>query len=123
MEQQLYDYTKQDAAGTSCTVQAWAKVPAPLTVPERAELKARAAALLKQHNAVLVAHYYVEGELQDLALETGGCVADSLEMARFGRDHAAQTLVVAGFAMRTRIEKSSSTPTPAPPSKHVPTGW
>ena len=96
MEQQLYDYTKQDAAGTSCTVQAWAKVPAPLTVPERAELKARAAALLKQHNAVLVAHYYVEGELQDLALETGGCVADSLEMARFGRDHAAQTLVVAG---------------------------
>jgi quinolinate synthase len=34
--------------------------------------------------------------LQDLALETGGLVADSLEMARFGRDHAAQTLVVAG---------------------------
>jgi quinolinate synthase len=45
---------------------------------------------------VLVAHYYVDGDLQDLALETGGCVADSLEMARFGRDHAAQTLVVAG---------------------------
>jgi quinolinate synthase len=45
---------------------------------------------------VLVAHYYVDGELQDLALETGGCVADSLEMARFGRDHEAQTLVVAG---------------------------
>ena len=96
MEQQLYDYTKQDAAGTTCTVQAWAKVPAPLTPPQRAELKARAAALLKARNAVLVAHYYVEGDLQDLALETGGCVADSLEMARFGRDHAAQTLVVAG---------------------------
>ena len=45
---------------------------------------------------MLVAHYYVDGDLQDLALETGGCVADSLEMARFGRDHAAQTLVVAG---------------------------
>ena len=28
--------------------------------------------------------------------ETGGCVADSLEMARFGREHAARTLVVAG---------------------------
>ena len=96
MEQQLYDYTRQDANGSSCTVQAWAKVPAPLTPPQRTELKARAAALLKQHNAVLVAHYYVEGDLQDLALETGGCVADSLEMARFGRDHAAQTLVVAG---------------------------
>jgi quinolinate synthase len=56
----------------------------------------RARELLKQHDAVLVAHYYVDGELQDLALETGGCVADSLEMARFGRDHPAQTLVVAG---------------------------
>jgi quinolinate synthase len=44
----------------------------------------------------LVAHYYVDGDLQDLALETGGCVSDSLEMARFGRDHRAQTLVVAG---------------------------
>jgi quinolinate synthase len=41
-----------------------------------------------------VAHYYVDGDLQDLAQQTGGCVADSLEMARFGRDHAAGTLVV-----------------------------
>ncbi len=56
----------------------------------------RARELLAQHDAVLVAHYYVDGELQDLALETGGCVADSLEMARFGRDHPARTLVVAG---------------------------
>ena len=56
----------------------------------------RVRALLAQRNAVLVAHYYVDGELQDLALETGGCVADSLEMARFGRDHPARTLVVAG---------------------------
>ena len=96
MDQVLFDYTKQDAAGTSCTVQAWAKAPAPLTPPQRAELMARAAALLKEKSAVLVAHYYVEGDLQDLALATGGCVADSLEMARFGRDHAAQTLIVAG---------------------------
>ena len=56
----------------------------------------RARDLLARHDAVLVAHYYVDGELQDLALETGGCVADSLEMARFGRDHPARTLVVAG---------------------------
>ncbi len=61
-----------------------------------AALKQRARELLARHNAVLVAHYYVDGELQDLALETGGCVADSLEMARFGRDHPARTLVVAG---------------------------
>jgi quinolinate synthase len=52
--------------------------------------------LLKEKGAVLVAHYYVDADLQDLAEETGGCVSDSLEMARFGRDHAAKTLVVAG---------------------------
>jgi quinolinate synthase len=94
--QQIYEFTRQDASGTSCTAQAWAKVPEVLPPAARAEMRARAKALLKQHNAVLVAHYYVDGELQDLALETGGIVADSLEMARFGREHAAQTLVVAG---------------------------
>jgi quinolinate synthase len=92
----LYDYTRQDARGASTTEQAWAQVPPALTPAERAELRDRAAALLKEHDAVLVAHYYVDGDLQDLALATGGMVADSLEMARFGRDHAAQTLVVAG---------------------------
>jgi quinolinate synthase len=96
MSQVLFDYTRQDATGASCTAHAWAKVPAPLSPAERKEWKSRAAELLKQHQAVLVAHYYVDGDLQDLALETGGCVADSLEMARFGRDHASQTLVVAG---------------------------
>ncbi len=96
MTQILYDYDRPDAAGAACTAQAWAKVPAPLSRGERDEHMARAAALLKAHNAVLVAHYYVDGDLQDLAVQTGGCVADSLEMARFGRDHAARTLVVAG---------------------------
>jgi quinolinate synthase len=96
METVLYDYTKQDASGASCTSQAWAKVPLALPPAERAAARERAAALLKAHDAVLVAHYYVDGDLQDLALATGGIVADSLEMARFGRDHPAKTLVVAG---------------------------
>lgn len=91
-----YDYTLQDASGASCTAHAWAKVPAPLSPGERDAAKARIKALLQHENAVLVAHYYVDGDIQDLALETGGCVSDSLEMARFGRDHAATTLVVAG---------------------------
>lgn len=52
--------------------------------------------MLAARNAVLVAHYYVDHDIQDLAEETGGCVSDSLQMARFGRDHAANTLVVAG---------------------------
>lgn len=51
---------------------------------------------LRRHDAVLVAHYYVDGALQDLARSTGGIVADSLDMARFGARHPAQTLVVAG---------------------------
>lgn len=96
MSQVLYDFTRQDASGASCVAHAWAKVPEVLTPAQRAERKARAAELLAREKAVLVAHYYVDGDLQDLALETGGCVSDSLEMARFGRDHAAQTLVVAG---------------------------
>jgi len=96
MTQATFEYPRQDAAGATCTAHAWAKVPAPLSAPERSALAERAAALLKKHDAVLVAHYYVDGALQDLALATGGCVADSLEMARFGREHAAKTLVVAG---------------------------
>lgn len=96
MSEALYDYTRQDASGASCTAHAWAKVPAALTPAAKVEHKARIARLLKSEGAVLVAHYYVDGDLQDLALETGGCVADSLEMARFGRDHPAKTLIVAG---------------------------
>lgn len=62
---------------------------------ERAALKARIKILMKQQNAVLVAHYYTSADLQDLAEETGGCVSDSLEMARFGHAHPAKTLIVA----------------------------
>lgn len=65
--------------------------------PEQVEAyKAKIAALLKARNAVLVAHYYTHPTLQALAEETGGCVSDSLEMARFGKQHPASTLVVAG---------------------------
>ena len=59
-------------------------------------LRSRIRQSLDQENAVLVAHYYTEDAIQELAEETGGCVSDSLEMARFGHDHPAQTLVVAG---------------------------
>lgn len=52
--------------------------------------------LLKAENAVLVAHYYTDDAIQQLAEETGGCVSDSLEMARFGARHEATTLIVAG---------------------------
>lgn len=52
--------------------------------------------LLLSKNAVLIAHYYAPDDIQELAENTGGCIADSLEMARFGSKHPAQTLVIAG---------------------------
>ena len=87
---------ERPAAGASCTAEAWARTPATPSAAEKIALKERIKRLLKERGAVLVAHYYVDADLQDLAEETGGCVSDSLEMARFGRDHPAQTLVVAG---------------------------
>ncbi|MCL4126604.1 UNVERIFIED_CONTAM: hypothetical protein GTU68_008991 [Idotea baltica] len=51
---------------------------------------------LKKQNAVIVAHYYCDPSIQALAEKTGGCVSDSLEMARFGSQHPAQTILVAG---------------------------
>jgi quinolinate synthase len=63
---------------------------------EEASLIARIKTLLIERDAVLVAHYYTSAALQRLAEETGGCVSDSLEMARFGHAAKQQTLVVAG---------------------------
>lgn len=61
--------------------------------------------LLKEQDATLVAHYYTDGRLQDLAEETGGCVADSLEMARFGTESDASTLIVAGVRFMGETSK------------------
>lgn len=67
-----------------------------LSPEQEKALKDEIKALLKRENAVIVAHYYTDPLIQALAEETGGCVSDSLEMARFGRDHEASTLLVAG---------------------------
>src|SRR3569623_89894 len=67
-----------------------------LDAEERDALKSRIKTLMKQQDAVLVAHYYTSADLQDLAEETGGCVSDSLEMARFGHAHPQKSLSVAG---------------------------
>lgn len=89
-----FDHPK--TGGSCSTAQAWARVlpeQNPLQLQQTAQ---RIKALLAERNATLVAHYYVDGALQDLARETGGCVGDSLEMARFGSEHHATTLIVAG---------------------------
>lgn len=70
--------------------------PLPLNLDEKQALRSRIKRLLAERDAVMVAHYYTDPEIQQLAEETGGCVADSLEMARFGARHSASTLLVAG---------------------------
>ena len=87
--------------------------PVLLTDVQKTELKEEIRELLYEQNATLVAHFYVDGDIQDLAQESGGKVADSLEMARFGRDHSAQTLVVAGVRFMGETAKILS------PSKRV----
>jgi quinolinate synthase len=95
------DYEQPETAANAdsavcSTRHAWARVPVEPAPMERQALMERARTLLKEKNAVMVSHYYVHPDLQDLAEATGGIVSDSLEMARFGRDHVAQTLVVSG---------------------------
>ncbi|MFT6264920.1 MAG: quinolinate synthase [Oleiphilaceae bacterium] len=80
-------------------------IPKDIDAIKQLELKAKIKDLLKLKNAVLVAHYYTDHVIQSLAEETGGCVSDSLEMARFGRDHSAETLVVAGVKFMGETSK------------------
>lgn len=73
-----------------------AKQPKVLSAEQEASLRSAIAAELKAQDAVLVAHFYCDPVIQALAEETGGCVSDSLEMARFGAAHPAKTVLVAG---------------------------
>ena len=52
--------------------------------------------LLIKNDAKLIAHYYVDEQVQRLAEDTGGFVGDSLEMARYGANQKESSLVVAG---------------------------
>ena len=67
-----------------------------LDAMERERLVAKIKRLLVEQDATLVAHYYTAPELQEMADATGGYVSDSLDMARFGAESKASTLVVAG---------------------------
>ena len=63
---------------------------------ENQALKDSIKELLKKNNATLIAHYYVDHQIQSLAEEVNGCVSDSLEMAKFGKLSKSNLLVVAG---------------------------
>jgi quinolinate synthase len=78
------------------TVYPFPPKPVPLSDDEKQQYIASIKSLLKQKDAVLIAHYYTDPEIQALAEETGGFVGDSLEMAKFGNRHDASTLIIAG---------------------------
>lgn len=52
--------------------------------------------LLASADATIIAHYYAPAAMQQLAEQSGGFIGDSLAMARFGQQHPAKTLVIAG---------------------------
>jgi quinolinate synthase len=62
----------------------------------RQKLKNKIKRLLVEQNAIMVAHYYTDPDLQLLADETGGYVSDSLDMAKYGNESNSKTLVVCG---------------------------
>ena len=79
--------------------------PKKLSIDRQVQLKADIKAMLIEQNAVLVSHYYTDPEIQALTEETGGCISDSLEMARYGRDAQQQTLIVAGVKFMGETSK------------------
>lgn len=79
--------------------------PTALTDAQKNRYKTNIKRLLKEQDAALVAHYYTDPEIQALAEETGGCVSDSLEMARFGAEHPAKKLIVAGVKFMGETSK------------------
>ncbi|MGN6388154.1 MAG: hypothetical protein ACTHL1_01460, partial [Burkholderiaceae bacterium] len=68
------EYDRPVPEGATCVAHAWARAPETVPADEKPALKERIRRLLQENEAALVAHYYVDPDLQDLAEETGGCV-------------------------------------------------
>jgi quinolinate synthase len=100
------DVCQPDAKDALSRQITWHEVPSKFSLQsDKATLKQALAKQLKEQDAVLVAHYYTDPDIRDLALETGGCVGDSLEMARFGQEHEASTVLVAGVGFMAESAK------------------
>lgn len=100
------DVCQPDAKDALSRQITWHEVPSKFSLQsDKTTLKQTLAKQLKEQDAVLVAHYYTDPDIQDLALETGGCVGDSLEMARFGQEHEASTVLVAGVGFMAESAK------------------
>ena len=68
-------------------------------------LKKSIKSLLDEKNGVLISHYYVDKEIQELTEDLGGCVSDSLQMAKFGQNSDADLLVVSGVKFMGETSK------------------
>jgi quinolinate synthase len=93
------DFTMQANDDLSLKVREYLEkvsIDEPLSAEQQEIARQQIKQLLIDKNAVIVAHYYTDPLIQALAEETGGVVADSLEMARFGSRHEAETLIVVG---------------------------
>ena len=93
------DFTMQANDDLSLKVREYLEkvsIDEPLSAEQQEVARQQIKQLLIDKNAVIVAHYYTDPLIQALAEETGGVVADSLEMARFGSRHDAETLIVVG---------------------------
>ena len=60
---------------------------------------------MDEKNGVLISHYYVDKEIQELTEDLGGCVSDSLQMAKFGQNSEADLLVVSGVKFMGETSK------------------
>ncbi|MBD1575390.1 quinolinate synthase NadA [Vibrio sp. S11_S32] len=85
-----------DTIDTIDTIYPFPAKPVPLTQDQKDQHITNIKKLLIEKDAVLIAHYYTDPEIQALAEATGGYVGDSLEMAKFGNRHSAKTLIIAG---------------------------
>ena len=68
-------------------------------------LKKSIKSLLDEKNGILISHYYVDKEIQELTEDLGGCVSDSLQMAKFGQNSEADLLVVSGVKFMGETSK------------------
>ena len=71
------------------------------TVPENIDLKAEIRRLCEEKNAVVLAHYYTAGEIQDVA----DFVGDSLALAQIAEKTTADILVMCGVHFMAETNK------------------
>ena len=64
--------------------------------PEELDLVEKIKEKVLENNISLISHYYTDTKIQKITEELNGCVSDSLQMAKFGKESKSNTLVVSG---------------------------